>query len=48
MGIGPADTPTMGPPVNAQVIGIGFERCRLPTIYPQTHDIRMDAIVTDA
>lgn len=31
-----------------QVIGVGFERCRLPTIYPQTHDIRMDAIVTDA
>jgi 5,10-methenyltetrahydrofolate synthetase len=31
-----------------QVIGVGFEHCRLPTIYPQTHDIRMDAIVTDA
>jgi 5,10-methenyltetrahydrofolate synthetase len=31
-----------------QLIGVGFERCRLPTIYPQPHDIRMDAIVTDA
>jgi 5,10-methenyltetrahydrofolate synthetase len=31
-----------------QVIGVGFEHCRLPTIYPQPHDIRMDAIVTDA
>jgi 5,10-methenyltetrahydrofolate synthetase len=31
-----------------QLIGVGFERCRLPTIYPQPHDVRMDAIVTDA
>ena len=31
-----------------QVIGVGFDYCRLITIYPQPHDIRMDAIVTDA
>jgi 5,10-methenyltetrahydrofolate synthetase len=30
------------------LIGVGFDYCRLPTIYPQPHDIRMDAIVTDA
>lgn len=30
------------------VIGVGFDYCRLPTIHPQPHDIRMDAIVTDA
>lgn len=35
-------------PNSPQVIGVGFEHCRLPTIYPQPHDIRMDAIVTDA
>jgi 5,10-methenyltetrahydrofolate synthetase len=33
---------------NPLVVGIGFDDCRLPTIYPQPHDIRMDAIVTDA
>jgi 5,10-methenyltetrahydrofolate synthetase len=30
------------------VIGVGFDYCRLATIHPQPHDIRMDAIVTDA
>ena len=29
------------------VIGIGFEIARLSTIYPQSHDIPMDVIVTD-
>lgn len=29
-------------------IGIGFELGRLATIYPQPHDIPMDAIVTEA
>jgi hypothetical protein len=29
-------------------IGIGFEALRLPTIYPQPHDIPMDFVVTEA
>jgi hypothetical protein len=29
-------------------IGIGYEMARLPTIYPQTHDIPMDFVVTEA
>jgi 5-formyltetrahydrofolate cyclo-ligase len=29
-------------------IGVGFELGRLPTIYPQAHDIPMDAIVTES
>jgi 5,10-methenyltetrahydrofolate synthetase len=29
------------------VIGIGYGSCALPTIYPQAHDIPMDAIVTE-
>lgn len=29
-------------------IGVGFEQGRLATIYPQPHDIPMDAIVTEA
>ena len=29
------------------VIGIGMARARLATIFPQPHDIRMDAIVTE-
>ncbi len=29
-------------------IGIGLESARLPTIYPQPHDIPMDAILTEA
>jgi 5-formyltetrahydrofolate cyclo-ligase len=29
-------------------IGIGFELGRLPTIYPQPHDVPMDALVTEA
>lgn len=30
------------------VVGIGYGTCALPTIYPQTHDIPMDVIVTEA
>jgi 5,10-methenyltetrahydrofolate synthetase len=30
------------------VIGIGYELQRIPTIYPQPHDIPMDKIVTEA
>jgi 5,10-methenyltetrahydrofolate synthetase len=30
------------------VIGVGLEAARLPTIFPQPHDIRLDAIVTEA
>jgi 5,10-methenyltetrahydrofolate synthetase len=30
------------------VIGIGYELQRIPTIYPQQHDIPMDRIVTEA
>ena len=29
-------------------IGVGYERGRLETIYPQSHDIPLDAIVTEA
>lgn len=29
-------------------IGVGFETGRLPTVFPQPHDIPMDAIVTEA
>lgn len=29
-------------------IGVGFAAARLATIYPQPHDIRLDAIVTEA
>jgi 5,10-methenyltetrahydrofolate synthetase len=29
------------------VIGIGYGSCALPTIYPQPHDIPMDAIATE-
>ncbi|WP_298852657.1 hypothetical protein [uncultured Ruegeria sp.] len=29
-------------------IGIGYATAKLPTIYPQPHDIAMDLIVTEA
>ncbi len=29
------------------VIGVGYSQSRIPTIYPQPHDIAMDVIVTD-
>lgn len=27
-------------------IGVGYDECRLPTIYPQQHDIPMDVVLT--
>jgi 5,10-methenyltetrahydrofolate synthetase len=35
-------------PFKPLVIGIGYELQRIPTIYPQQHDIPMDRIVTEA
>ncbi|WP_378951850.1 5-formyltetrahydrofolate cyclo-ligase [Mesorhizobium sp. ANAO-SY3R2] len=35
-------------PRRALVIGVGYEVARIPTIYPQPHDIPMDRIVTEA
>ncbi|MGB3897928.1 MAG: 5-formyltetrahydrofolate cyclo-ligase [Mesorhizobium sp.] len=35
-------------PRRAFVIGVGYAASRVATIYPQPHDIAMDAIVTDA
>src|SRR3569833_2229687 len=29
------------------VIGVGYERLRIRTIYPQPHDVAMDAIATE-
>ena len=37
---------SLSPPPFA--IGIGFQSARLPTIYPQPHDIALDAILTEA
>ena len=34
-------------PKRAFVVGVGYATSRIPTIYPQPHDIPMDAIVTD-
>ena len=33
---------------NPRVIGVGHAGARIPTIYPQPHDIPMDVIVTEA
>lgn len=35
-------------PARPRVIGIGYSAAKLPTIYPQMHDIPMDLIVTEA
>ncbi len=35
-------------PKKPLVIGIGYGSCALPTIYPQPHDIPMDAIITES
>ena len=35
-------------PLRPLAIGVGFELCRIPTIHPQSHDIAMDFIVTEA
>jgi 5-formyltetrahydrofolate cyclo-ligase len=34
-------------PSKARVIGVGFSRCEITTIYPQDFDIPMDVIVTE-
>lgn len=34
-------------PARPRVIGIGYSAARVPTIYPQMHDIPMDLIVTE-
>jgi len=35
-------------PFKPLVIGVGYELQRIPTIYPQPHDIPMDRLVTEA
>jgi len=30
-----------------RIVGVGYERLALRTIYPQAHDIPMDVIVTE-
>ena len=34
-------------PAKPLVIGVGYEQCRIASIYPQPHDIPMDIIVTE-
>lgn len=34
-------------PKKPRTIGVGYAECRLPSIYPQPHDIPMDKIITD-
>lgn len=34
-------------PQRPRAIGVGYEMARLPTIYPQPHDVSMDVIVTE-
>jgi 5,10-methenyltetrahydrofolate synthetase len=34
-------------PKRQKVIGVGYGQANIPTIYPQTHDIPMDLIVTE-
>ena len=29
------------------IVGVGYAQSRIPTIYPQPHDIPMDVILTD-
>lgn len=35
-------------PRRPRILGVGYERLALRTIYPQTYDVPMDAIVTEA
>lgn len=35
-------------PGRPRILGVGYERLALRTIYPQTYDVPMDAIVTEA
>jgi 5,10-methenyltetrahydrofolate synthetase len=30
-----------------RIIGVGYAQSAIPTIYPQSHDIPMDAIITE-
>ncbi len=30
-----------------RILGVGYEQAKIPTIYPQPHDIAMDAVVTE-
>jgi len=34
-------------PRRPQILGVGYEKLILPTIYPQPHDIAMDMIITE-
>lgn len=36
------------PARRAVAIGVAYDDCRVPTIYPQPHDIAMDLVVTEA
>ena len=36
------------PERRAVAIGVAYDDCRVPTIYPQPHDIAMDLVVTEA
>jgi 5-formyltetrahydrofolate cyclo-ligase len=38
---------TLAAPARPRLIGVGYELGRLETIYPQPHDVPMDAIVTE-
>ena len=35
-------------PRRPRILGVGYERLGLRTIYPQTYDVPMDMIVTEA
>ncbi|WP_020694045.1 5-formyltetrahydrofolate cyclo-ligase [Reyranella massiliensis] len=35
-------------PRRPRIIGVGYEKLAIPTIYPQPHDIAMDMIVTES
>ena len=37
-----------GPQSRPLAIGVGFELSRVDTVYPQTYDVRLDAVVTEA
>ncbi len=35
-------------PQRPRIIGVGYEKLAIPTIYPQPHDIAMDMIITES
>ena len=39
--------PSMESALMASAFGVGFELARVPTIYPQAHDIPLDYVVTE-